>query len=149
MVEAETSVLIDRPVEEVFVYLTDCKKNPAWLSMVLDAHWTSAEPHELGATGTMTVRFLGRRFDMPFEVIEHDSPHRSAIKFSGGPFPLRGEYRFEIVESGTRVTSLTEGSTGGFFKLADSLLAPMFKRAMRADLANLKTLLEARAGRAA
>ena len=149
MVKAETSVVINRPIEEVFDYLTDCTRNPAWLSMVLEAHWTSAKPHGLGATGVMTVRFLGRRFEMPFEVIEHDPPLRSAIKFDGGPFPIRGEYTLEPAEGSTRITSLMEGSTGGFFKLADSLLAPMFKRAMRSDLANLKTLLEARAGRAA
>ncbi len=149
MLKVETSVVIDRPTEEIFDYLSDCRNNPAWLSMVLDAHWTSPEPHELGATGVMTARFLGRRFELPFEVVEYERPLRSAIRSSGGPFPMRGAYVFEPVESGTRVTSSMEASTKGFFKLADSLLGPMFKRGMRADLANLKTLIEARAGRAA
>ena len=149
MVKVETSVVIKRPIEEVFDYLTDCTNNPAWFSMVLDAHWTSPEPHELGATGVMTARFLGRRFQLPFEVVEYERPRRSAIRSSSGPFPINGAYTFEQVERGTRVASSMEGSTNGFFKLADSLLGPMVKRGMRADLANLKTLLEARAGRAA
>ncbi len=149
MVNVETSVVIQRPIDEVFGYLTDCTMNPTWLSMVLDAQWTSPEPHEVGATGVMTARFLGRRFEVPFEVVAYERPYRSAIRSGGGPFPLRGEYTFEPVEGGTRVRLSMEGTTQGFFKLADSLVGPMFKRGMRADLANLKTLLEARAGRAA
>ena len=104
---------------------------------------------ELGATGVMVARFLGRRFSMPFEVVAYERPHHSAIRSDGGPFPIRGEYTFNPVGGGTRITLLLEGETKGFFKMADALLGPVFKRGMRADLANLKTLLEARAGQAA
>ena len=149
MPSVEHSVVIGRRIDEVFGYLTDCTKNPAWLSFVLEAAWTSPEPHGVGATGRMIVRFLGKRVDLTFEVTDHAPPVNSAIRLVGGPFEVISAYTFESVEGGTKVTTVSEGSTNGFFKLTDSLLAPMFKRELRADFANLKTLLEAKAGRAA
>ena len=149
MPRVEHSVVIRRPIDEVFGYLTDCTKNPTWLSSVLEASWTSPEPHGVGGTGRMVVRFLGKRVDLTFEVTDHAPPASAAIKLVGGPFEVTSAYTFEPVEGGTKVTTVSEGSTNGFFNLEDSLLAPMIKRELRADFANLKMLLEAKAGRAA
>ncbi len=149
MPRVEHSVVIGRPIDEVFGYLTDCTRNPTWLSSVLGASWTSPEPHGVGATGRMVVRFLGKRVDLAYEVTDHAPPKSSAIRRVGGPLEVTSAYTFEPVEGGTKVTTVSEGTTNGFFKLADALLAPMFKRELRADFGNLKTLLEARAGSAA
>jgi len=54
-------------------------------------------------------------------------------------------FAFEPVEGGTRVTMISEGETGGFFGLADSIVVRMGQRDVGADLAKLKDILEAQA----
>lgn len=48
----------------------------------------------------------------------------------------------EPIEGGTKVTAIIEGDAGGFFKLAEPLLARMVQRSVDSDYQKLKGLLE-------
>ena len=56
---------------------------------------------------------------------------------------MESETIFEAVDSGTKVTVITQGEPGGFFKLAEPIVVRMAKRQIETDFANLKDLLEA------
>lgn len=43
MINFEFTVVVNRPVEEVFAYLTDPQKLPEWQSMVLEARQDSLQ----------------------------------------------------------------------------------------------------------
>ncbi len=65
-------------------------------------------------------------------------------KVTSGPVSgAEGGYTFESVDGGTRLTFVVEADTSGIIKLADPLVARMFKRQQETNLANLKDLLEA------
>ena len=49
----------------------------------------------------------------------------------------------ETEGGGTRLTEVAEGEPGGFFRLVGPLLEMAGRRQFRADLGNLKDLLEA------
>jgi len=90
------------------------------------------------------AKFLGRSFETPFEVAVHDLPHRHTDRSMGGPFPQEYTHIFEEIEGGgTRLTEVTQGEPGGFFRLAGPLLEMAGRRQFRADLETLKDLLEA------
>jgi hypothetical protein len=90
------------------------------------------------------AKFLGRRFETPFEVTVHDPPRRHTDRSLGGPFPQEYTHIFEEVEGdGTRLTEVTEGEPEGFFRLVGPLLEVASRRQFRADLETLKDLLEA------
>jgi len=55
------------------------------------------------------------------------------------------KFTFESVAGGTKVTRVTEAELGGFFKLAEPLVARMLKRQFETNFANLKDILEAQA----
>jgi hypothetical protein len=65
-----------------------------------------------------------------------------AFKSIRGSFPIHGTYTFGEVDEGTAVTFALQGEPGGFFKLAEPLLARMLQRQWDTNLANLKDVLE-------
>ncbi len=145
MIEAETSVVINRPVEKVFAFVNDSENAPQWRSSVLESRQTSEGPIGVGTTLAEVIRFLGRRIESTFEVTEYEPNSKISAKTTSGPIPFEVSRTFESVEGGTRLTVTIEGETGGFFKLAEPLVARMTKRQIETDHANLKDLLEAQA----
>jgi uncharacterized membrane protein len=145
MVKVETSVVINRPIGEVFEFVVNPESGPQWESWLLEARKTSRGPMGVGATWQEVRQFLGRRIESTNEVTEYEPNKRFWFKSASGPFPVEGGYTFEPIEGGTRVTVTGQGDTGGFFKLADPIVARMVKRQIEADSANLKEFLEAQA----
>ena len=143
MVKVEVSAVINRPIEEVFDYMSDPGNGPKWQSGVLEAEQTSKGPMGVGATNREVRKFMGRQIDQTFEITEYEPNRMIKQKTISGPMTLDTIYAFESVEGGTRVTMGGEGDSGGFLKLADPLINRMAKRQMGADLANLKDMLEA------
>jgi uncharacterized protein YndB with AHSA1/START domain len=141
----EESVEINRPPEEVFDYVANRENLPEWSSPILEVQkQTQGTLAEVGARFTTVANFLGQRFETPFEVTVHDPPHRHTDRSKGGPFSQEYTHTFEEVAGGrTRLTEVTEGEPGGFFRLAGPLLEMAGRRQFRADLETLKDLLEA------
>jgi hypothetical protein len=93
---------------------------------------------------TTVSKFLGRRFETPFEVTAHEPNRLHSHKSTGGPLPQEYTSTFEeVAGGGTRMTQVVEGEPGGFFSLAGPLLERAGRRQFRADLETLKDLLEA------
>jgi len=141
----EESVVINRPPEEVFDYVANRENLPEWSAPIQEVRKETQGPLvEEGARYTTVAKFLGRRFETPFEVIVHDRPRRHTDRSLGGPFPQEFTHIFEEVEGGgTRLTEVTDAEPGGFFRLAGPLLEIAGRRQFRADLETLKDLLEA------
>ncbi len=141
----EESVVINRPPEEVFDYVANRETLPEWSSPILEVQkQTQGSLMEEGVRFTTVAKFLGRRFETPFEVSVHEPPRRHTDRSTGGPFPQEYTHIFEEVAEGrTRLTQVSEGEPGGFFRLAGPLLEMAGRRQFRADLETLKDLLEA------
>ncbi len=141
----EESVEINRPVEEVFSYVDNPENLPQWSALALEARKEAQGPLREGDRFTAVGKFLGRRFETPFEVSSYEPNRRYTHRATGGPLPRQEwTYTYEEVSGGTRLTRVAEGEPSGFFKLADPLIERALKRQVRADLENLKDLLEAR-----
>jgi Polyketide cyclase / dehydrase and lipid transport len=131
----EEGIEIGRPVEEVFAYVANPQNLLEWSGLVIEVK-DARVPLSEGDTFTTVGKFLGRRFETPFE--------RISIEPKCGPVPNQDwTYTFEEVPAGTRLTRAVEGEPGGFFKLADPLIERALKRQVRADLETIKDLLVA------
>jgi len=144
MLKIESTTVINRPIEEVFAVLSNAENNPKWSSAFLEVNKTSEGPIDVGTTWRGVGKFLGRRIEVELEEIEYEPNQKSAQK-STVPFPVNQQMTFDIVDGGTRVNVKFEADPGGFFKLAEPLLASMVKRNIEGELANLKDLMEAHA----
>jgi len=104
MVKVETSVMINRPIAEVFEFVVNPESGPQWESGLLEARKTSKGPMGVGATWQEVRQFLGRRIESTDEVTEYEPNKKFSFKSASGPFPVEGGYTFESANGGTRVT---------------------------------------------
>jgi uncharacterized protein YndB with AHSA1/START domain len=145
MATLELSTVINRPVEEVFAFLSNPENGPKWSAGSSDVTITSAGPMGVGTTYRSVRTLLGRRIESEGVFTAYEPNRSYATKSTSGPFPMEGRVTFERIAGGTRVTGTLVGEPGGFFKLAEPLLMSMGKRQFDADLANLKDLMESHA----
>ena len=145
MATLDMSIVINRPLEEVFAFVSNPENNPKWVSMSDSVRLTSAGPIGVGTTFRSVVTILGRRIEGEVAFTEYEPNHSYAQKTTSGPIPVESQVTFERVDGGTRVTNHQVAEPGGFFKLAEPVLVRMIKRQFEADFANLKDLMEAHA----
>ena len=143
MTRIEHSVVIERPVEDVWAYVSDPTNNTVWQGPVIEVD--SLPTIEVGTEVTEVMKFLGRRVETTWVVTEHEPMHRSAVETSSGPVQMRGSYLLEPVDGGTRFTMETDMDAHGFFKLAEPVFARMARRKAVSSCETLKELLEAEA----
>jgi uncharacterized protein YndB with AHSA1/START domain len=143
-IREEHTVVIERSVEAVFAFTTAPNNESLWQSTSLETEQTSEGEVDVGTTFRNTSKFLGRRIESTYQVTENDPPHKQCARIISGPIPGVGCYLFEPADGGsTRFTQNFETEVGGFFRLAEPLVARAIRRQMEADMATLKDLLEA------
>ena len=143
-IREEHTVVIERSVEAVFAFTTDPNNESLWQSTSLETEQTSEGAVDVGTTFRNTSKFLGRRIESTYQVTENDPPHKQCVRITSGPLPGSACYLYEPADGGsTRFTQNFETEVGGFFRLAEPLVARAIRRQMQADMATLKDLLEA------
>ena len=138
----EETITIDRPIDEVFAYLSDVERHPEWVSSVLATRKTSDGPMGLGATFTEEGKTLGRHLEGTWEITAYEPPHTIQQRMKLGPAQVIITATMEAANGGTKVTIVQEGETGGLLKLADPLVARSLKKQLAADVETLRTLVE-------
>jgi len=141
----ELTIVINRPIEEAFGFLSNLENDIKWRSEWVETRKTSEGPIGVGSTFCLTGEFLGRQIPTVYEVIEYEPNRSAAWKTVSGPLPLTFQRTFERVEGGTHFTIRYEAEVRGFFKLVMSLLARTVKRQHQRDLRKVKELMETRA----
>jgi uncharacterized membrane protein len=138
----ELSIVINRPVEEVFGFLANLENDIKWRSEWVETRNSSGGNPGVGATFCLTGEFLGRRVPTIYEVIEYEPNRSAAWKTVSGPLPLKFRRTFERGEGGTRFTIKYEVEVRGLFNLLMSFLAGTVKRQHEGDLREVKELME-------
>jgi uncharacterized protein YndB with AHSA1/START domain len=139
------SIEIQRPVEEVFAFVTDARNNPRWQSAagLQQTQQTPEDPVGVGTRITETWRFMGRSSEATSEVTEYEPNKKYTRRLIAGTSPIAcGEYTFEPVAEGTRWTFEVTIQANGLFAIAEPLLANNLKHGMAANMATAKALLE-------
>jgi uncharacterized membrane protein len=141
----ESSIVIHRPVEIVFAYVSDLSNLPKW-DRVKEVQVTSAGPVGVGTTFQRVIPILGVKLENTMEITAYEANRQFTAKSAFGPFPGEASFHFEPAEGGTRLTSTVQAELGGFFKIADGLLLSQGRKMTDDTLQRLKNLLEAEPG---
>ena len=143
MTRFEHSVVIERPLDEVWDYVMEPVNDPVWQAMVSEVRREAGAPVEVGTEIEKVFQFLGRRFEVTLEVTELEPRRRSSVRSAKGPVPMTGSYTFEAVDSGTRFSLTGETDAHGLFKLGEPVFARMARRDWEHSCQTLKELMEA------
>jgi len=141
----QTEIVIDRPVDVVAAYAIDPAHAPEWYANIESVDWQTPPPAQVGSKVTFTARFLGRRLEYTYELVDVVPYERLVMRTAEGPFPMETTYAFASVgAASTRMTLRNRGEPAGFSKFVAPMMAPAMRRANRKDLARIKAILEAR-----
>ena len=141
----EATVVIDRPIEEVFAFLADGENDPKFSPRVLEISKTSDGPPGVGTVYASTVKDAGVKTKREFKITEFEPPTRirwtevskNMVSAPEGGCDLAPE------GTGTRVTiyNVLEGHGVG------KLIAPLALRSARRGAGDfgraIKTAVEA------
>lgn len=142
MFTKSVSVIIDRPIEDVFSFVADARNRPQWDESVDKEELTSPEPIGVGSTLRTTFRSMGREYQYTWEVVEHQPPHRMRVDSTSGPFPTTLAFVFSERDGGTSVDASVTGRPTGLMRLIQPVVARTTQQNLDRGYAQLKRLLE-------
>lgn len=143
MKPVEQTIVIDRPVGEVFAFVTDQRNTPQWQAGLLEVRRLTEGPPGLGTRHALVRNFLGRRMEAANEYTAFEPDKLVTFKTTSGP-PVEASYLFEAAGEGTRLTSRVLLDGAGFFGLVRPVVQAGLRREMEAAFPALKALLEGR-----
>ena len=79
------SIEIDRPPAEVFAYLDQLDRHPEWQTSLVSTRIETEGPPRVGTRVVDRRKVPGGEREIPYEVTEHDPPHRSSFRGTSGP----------------------------------------------------------------
>ncbi len=138
MLEFENTIRIDRPIDEVFAFLSDFENIPKWNYYVLEVRQLSDGPIGIGTT----YHQVRKTDEQDFRITEFEPNRAVAVKTLPQSSPSF-ERRFTLYEEGdtTRIRDewkLDTGRPAVFEKLTGGRV----KSAVAENLAKLRELLE-------
>ncbi|WP_369135878.1 SRPBCC family protein [Modestobacter sp. I12A-02662] len=145
-VDVVTEAVLDLPPEVVAGYAADPSNAPEWYRNIDSVTWETPPPLARGSQVTFVATFLGRRLTYTYEVTEWLPGARLVMRTAQGPFPMETTYTWEPAGTGTRMTLCNRGEPSGFARVATPVLTAAMRRANRADLEQLRSVLQRRGG---
>ena len=137
---------IERPVEEVFDFVTDARNEPRYNPRILNVEKKTAGPISRGTRFVLVSKAMGRPLAVEYEITAYERPRRMISRTIRG-LPLmsvESTETFEPANGGTRMRWVWEvkprGTAG---KLTTPVLARMLGRRLDRAFANIKRVLEA------
>ena len=138
------TTFINRPLQEVFDFVSNLNNDPQWQEGVGSVKITSAGPVGVGTTYQGAGRAMGRDIEVNMEIVQWNPPNMRGYKVRSGPMHLEETTKFESQNGGTLLIRSFDAEIGGFFKIAEGLAIKQYKRKVESDGNTLKSLLEAK-----
>ena len=137
----KTDVRIERPVGEVFDYVSDPRNFPQWNSAVQAVKLVSGEG-EAGSTYLMERDLPGGPAQNELEIIDLERSTALMIRTTSGPTPFVYRYRFDSDDGATRMELAAEVELSGLAGALGPVASRAVKRGVDSNFADLKRILE-------
>jgi Polyketide cyclase / dehydrase and lipid transport len=142
MATFENTVMIRRPVQDVFAFLADFENIPTWNYAIVETKKTSPGPVGPGSTYRQ-IRSVPRRSEEGFEVTVFEPTSRLEIHGDIGPFTATIGYLLASEGNGTSLTNVVDlEPPAGPLRLLAPLATSRVKTAVAANLDKLRQILE-------
>ena len=122
MIKAEHAVEIERPLHDVFLFVSDFATLPEYDRYVISVEKTSDGPVTEGSTWTHTRVQEKRRIVAPIKLIEY-VPDQHFVMVSGSKgFDVRSTMTFAVSGTGTKVSEILEMKLSGMVRLFEPFI---------------------------
>jgi carbon monoxide dehydrogenase subunit G len=140
-----SSIVIHRPLDEVWTLLIDFPQVASWERGILEVRQTSPGPAGLGTTLLVRRVYFGRETQVACRITAWDERQGVTMDLRGGPLRHASvRYAVEPVGSAqTRVTYTGSGELHPALQILTPLMSVLGRSDERKNLAHLKRLLEA------
>jgi uncharacterized protein YndB with AHSA1/START domain len=142
VIEFTIEVEIDRPVADVFAYVTDPATLATWQINTVSVVQEGSGSLGLGTRFREVHRAGGRNLQSLVEVSEYEPDRTFALHVIEGALPVDVRITFEPTGRGTLMRFGAHGQPGGALHLAQPLLRRMLRRQFAGYCRNLKQILE-------
>lgn len=141
MFTVESSITINKPVEEVYAFVNNPENTTKWQGGVETVKYPEG-PAQVGSQYTEVRKFMGKEMNTTLEVTALEENKKYGAKVVKGPVPYEVSVTFTPEGDGTMMTTVVSGEPGGFFKLAEGMVAKQLEEGLAEDGNRLKSLLE-------
>ncbi len=142
MINLDLGTLIDRPVKDVFAFITNSQNMPKWNAAVVSMEQITPGAVGVGTKFKNVGEMLGRRIEGEMQVTAFEPDSKYGFQMNAGPMQVNMVMTFKTVGTGTKLSLNAQGNPAGFFKLAEGVMAGRVKAMMEENLARLKSVLE-------
>ncbi len=142
MISFETSVRVERSVDEVFDFVSDPLLFPRWNSAVQAVNNTSGVTGEVSSTYWMRRELPTGQVENDLEVLVRERPSEFVIRTTSGPTPFLNHYRFASEGAGTVVHLQASVELPGVAGVLGPLAARAVRRGVDANFAALHRIFE-------
>ncbi len=113
--EAQLSVEIDRPIEQVFDYTLN--NVTEWSKTCVEEEIIEETPGHIGTTFRMVTEDRGKRMNFDGIVTQYERPYSSTSVMTGKQFDIGVNYSFKDLSGRTRVTLRSVVKGKGAFRI--------------------------------
>lgn len=147
---ADARTRIERPVADVFSFISNPNNEPRWHDDILrvrrgpgaDAEGVPKDSYAQGSKWTWTARFMGREAEGTVEVTTVEPNRRIEFTTRTGPVLPIATCLLEPTDGGTLFTRRVEIPLQETYRLAKPLLQRMATKGQQRYVTNLKNILE-------
>ena len=142
MIQVEGSIVIDRPVEEVFDFVADERHEPQYNAQMGQVEQITDGPIGLGTRFRAEMTGRGRPVEMVIEFTGYDRPRRLSSSTHMSSMDLHGTLTFEPAPSETRMSWSWKLQPRGALRQMSPLVARMGRKQEQRIWTGLKHFLE-------
>lgn len=139
----EVRIWIQRPVQDVYDYVTTLEDWPSWRNDVVEGRMLTDGPLQVGSQARGVGLLLGRRITIDVEITALQPAAEFGYRPIAGPLRTNNLYTFKAQDDGTLVILTDEIRMRGFARVLEPLMPALVRSGYRKNLEGLKAVLEA------
>ena len=137
-----SSIVINRPIEEVFAVLTNVENTGKWFPGNVEEWWTSPPPHGVGSTRRARVKMGFMTTENDAVATVYEPPNRAVMRGTSKNAPFEAELKFAAIDGGTLVNANIEMFLRGPAKLFGPMFIRWYGKSWDQGMVNLKRMME-------
>ena len=142
MINLNSTVMIYRPIQQVFDFVSTAENDFQWQYGTLESAQVSPGITGAGAFFRSVGHLMGRRLQGTFEITEYEKNKKYGFRSLSGPLRLQTLYTFEMTAGSTKVNVSTRASLADLFQVSEGVLEKQLGKQLKENLALLKGILE-------